>query len=87
MEEEEVSRLCKSPKIRKLGKCLRLHGFIELQECISRKMLAVSWMEEVQGGLAACQHVFLSARQAGAQAHMLSPRTRVSSVAAPSGSC
>lgn len=41
-EEELVSPQRESPKIRKLGECLLLRGFTELQECISRKMLAES---------------------------------------------
>ena len=35
--EEGVSLQCKSCKIRKLGKCLPLYGFVGLQECILRK--------------------------------------------------
>lgn len=63
-EEEEVSRLCKSSKIRKLGKCLRLHGFIELQECISRKTLAESagW-KKFRAASRLARTLFLSGRQ------------------------
>lgn len=87
-EEELVSSQCKSPKIRKLGKCLLLRGFTELQECISRKLLAESagWKCRAAVGLATV--VFLSGRSENVCAcARAAVRARVSSVAAFSGSC
>lgn len=65
--EKVVSPLGKSPEIRKLGKRLLQHGFIERQECRSRKRLAESADGTAQGSLAASR--------------MIPPRGRVSACA------
>lgn len=87
--EELVSSQRKSPKIRKLGKCLLLRGFTELQECISRKMLAESagW-KKFRAALGLATMAFLSGRSESVCARARAEvRARVSSVAAFSGSC